>query len=145
MEKLDTIIFYSIDRAIRSYRQYAQQRLKEEGLAMTIDQWLIIKCILENPKITQNEISDRVFKDSASVTRIITLLVNAKYVKRKINKTDRRRSLLQVTELGEQIINSVDKIAKANRLIALENIDPEEMNIAHKVMDQISINCKKES
>lgn len=145
MEKLDTIIFYSIDRAIRSYRQYAQQRLKEEGLAMTIDQWLIIKCILENPKITQNEISDRVFKDSASVTRIITLLVNAKYVKRKINKTDRRRSLLQVTELGEQIIKSVDKIAKANRLIALENIDPEEMNIAHKVMDQISINCKKES
>lgn len=145
MEKLDTIIFYSIDRAIRSYRQYAQQRLKEEGLAMTIDQWLIIKCILENPKITQNEISDRVFKDSASVTRIITLLVNAKYVKRKINKIDRRRSLLQVTELGEQIIKSVDKIAKANRLIALENIDPEEMNIAHKVMDQISINCKKES
>lgn len=145
MERLDNIIFYSIDRAIRTYRQYAQQRLKEEGFTITIDQWLIIKCILENPKVTQNEISDRVFKDSASVTRIITLLVKAKYLKRKINKTDRRRSLLQVTELGEQVINSVDAIVKVNRQVALNNITPQEMEIAQKVMDQISFNCKKES
>lgn len=145
MERLDNIIFYSIDRAIRTYRQYAQQRLKEEGFTITIDQWLIIKCILENPKVTQNEISDRVFKDSASVTRIITLLVKAKYLKRKINKTDRRRSLLQVTELGEQVINSVDAIVKVNRQVALDNITPSEMEIAQRVMDQISFNCKKES
>lgn len=145
MERLDNIIFYSIDRAIRTYRQYAQQRLKEEGFTITIDQWLIIKCILENPKVTQNEISDRVFKDSASVTRIITLLVKAKYLKRKTNKTDRRRSLLQVTELGEQVINSVDDLVKVNRQVALNNITPSEMEIAQKVMDQISFNCKKES
>ena len=143
MEKLDNILFYSIDRAIRTYRQYAQQRLKEEGYTITIDQWLIIKCILENPKVTQNEISEKVFKDSASVTRIITLLVKAKYLKRKINKTDRRRSVLQVTELGEQIISSVDQIVKVNRSVALNGIDEKEMEISQRVMDQITTNCKK--
>ena len=143
MEKLDNILFYSIDRAIRTYRQYAQQRLKEEGYTITIDQWLIIKCILENPKVTQNEISEKVFKDSASVTRIITLLVKAKYLKRKINKTDRRRSVLQVTELGEQIISSVDQIVKVNRSVALNGIDDKEMEISQRVMDQITTNCKK--
>ncbi len=143
MEKLENILFYSIDRAIRTYRQYAQQRLKEEGFSITIDQWLIIKCILENPKITQNEISDLVFKDSASVTRIITLLVKAKYLKRKVNKTDRRRSQLVVTELGENTIHAVDTIVKMNRKTALAGITPEEIELSQRVMDSISSNCRK--
>ena len=71
MEKLENIVFYSMDRAIRSYRQYAQQQLKKNDFAITIDQWLVIKCLIENPDVTQVELSERVFKDNASVTRIL--------------------------------------------------------------------------
>ena len=51
MEKLNSIIFYNIDKAIRSYRNYAQRQLKVHGYTITIDQWLIIKAILENPEL----------------------------------------------------------------------------------------------
>lgn len=143
MEKLESVIFYTIDRAIRTYRQYAQAQLKKHGFTITIDQWLIIKCLLENPAITQIEISERVFKDNASVTRIINLLVKAKYVTRKISKSDRRRTVLTVTQLGIDTITTIDEIVKINRAHALNGLNQEEIAIASKVMEVITSNCKK--
>ncbi|MCC6700029.1 MAG: MarR family transcriptional regulator [Fluviicola sp.] len=143
MEKLESVIFYTIDRAIRTYRQYAQAQLKKHGFTITIDQWLIIKCLLENPAITQIEISERVFKDNASVTRIINLLVKAKYVTRKISKSDRRRTVLTVTQLGIDTITAIDEIVKINRAHALNGLNQEEIAIASKVMEVITSNCKK--
>lgn len=143
MEKLENIIFYSMDRAIRTYRQYAQQQLKQHGVSITIDQWLVIKCLIENPDITQSELSERVFKDNASITRIIGLLVKAKYVTRRVSKTDRRRSRLTVTDLGVATIDSVDKIVVQNRNHALKGIAKPEIEAARNVLHAITQNCAK--
>lgn len=146
MEKLDSIIFYNIDKAIRAYRNYAQRQLKFHGFTITIDQWLIIKAILENPEITQNEIGNLVFKDNASVTRIIDLLVKSAYVIRTIHANDRRKTNLEVTESGLKIIKDVQKIVEDNRKIALNGISKEELQIMNNALLKISentINTKK--
>lgn len=144
MEKLDHIIFYSIDRAIRTYRQYAQHQLRKNGFTITVDQWIIIRCLMENPQISQHEIAEKVFKDNASVTRIISLLVKAKYLTRKISKTDRRKTILKVTELGIQTIEAVNEIVYQNRKVALEGIDPADIETVRNVMEKITSNCKKQ-
>lgn len=128
---------------MRSYRQFAQSELKRHGFTITIDQWLIIKCLLENPEMSQIEISERVFKDNASVTRIIELLVKAKYVSRKVNKQDRRRSLLTVTKLGEETIEAVNKLVLVYRAKALNGVSLEEIDNTMRIMTIISENCKK--
>ncbi|SHF45237.1 MarR family winged helix-turn-helix transcriptional regulator [Chryseobacterium sp. OV279] len=143
MEKLNSIIFYNIDKAIRSYRNYAQRQLKANGFTITIDQWLIIKAVLENPGITQNEIGDLVFKDNASVTRIIDLMVKSAYVIRTIHSEDRRKTNLEVTESGIKIIKDVQKLVEGNRKTALQNVSKEEMEIMNNALLKISENCKK--
>lgn len=143
MEKLEQIIFYSIDKAIRTYRQYAQQQLKMAGFSMTIDQWLVIKCILQNPEIMQQDIADLVFKDNASVTRIIALLVREKYLSRRVMRSNRRRVILTVTELGKETIEAIDKLVVQNRNTALDGLSNEQIDATRKVMEQITINCKK--
>lgn len=142
MEKLETILFYSIDRSIRSYRQFAQKQIKEAGFKITIDQWLIIKCILENPTISQNRIGELVFKDNASVTRMIELLVQSNYLIRTSDKKDRRRFKLEVTELGIKTINSVQLIVNKNRTKALEGLTNDEIDFTQKVLDKIFENCQ---
>jgi MarR family transcriptional regulator for hemolysin len=77
------------------------------------------------------------------VTRILGLLVKAKYVKRRVSKSDRRRFELTVTELGHQTIEAVDQLVIRNRAYALDGIDPQEIAIAHKVMLAITENCSK--
>lgn len=141
MDKLNTTLFYTIEKAIKTYRQFAQKQLRQAGLKITIDQWLIIKSILDNPEIQQQEIADKVFKDNASVTRIISLLVKAKYLKRTVNKTDKRRSNLVITPEGNKVIKEVYKVVLNNRETALHNINDKDITTTQKVLSAITKNC----
>lgn len=142
MEKLDDIVFYNIDKAIRSYRSYAQKQLKEHGYKITIDQWLVIKAILENPGITQQELGEKVFKDNASVTRIIELLVKSGYLERSTHPDDRRKTVLAVNKEGKKIISDVQALVLENRMTALSGISHEDLKIANKIMKSIIDNVK---
>ncbi len=141
MDKLDSVVFYTIEKAIKSYRRYGQKKLKENGLKITIDQWLVIKNIMDNPSISQQEIAEKVFKDNASVTRIIDLLFKAKYIKRSVNKTDRRKTNLVVTEEGVSLVNDVYKVVLDYRATALKGISKQDIEATNKVLTAIIDNC----
>lgn len=140
--KLENVIFYTIDKSIRSYRVFAQKRLREHGYNITIDQWLILKVLMENPGIMQQEVAELVFKDNASITRIIDLLVKSNYLKRTVNPKDKRKSNLKVTRAGEKTIMEVEKIVLENREIALKGISAEDMEVANRVLNQIIENSQ---
>lgn len=142
MENIERVIFYTIDKAIKSYRQMAQQRLHEAGLDITVDQWLILNILKAEGDVSQQEIADRVFKDNASVTRIIELLVNKKYVSRKPSKEDRRRASLEITASGERLLKTADNIARSYRKKALKNIDQKTLESMRKGLTQIIENCE---
>lgn len=141
MEKLKDITFYTMDKAIRTYRNFAQKKLKENGYKITIDQWLIIKAILENPGISQQELGEKVFKDNASVTRIIDLLVKSDYLEREVNQNDRRKSNLKVTDEGKSIIDKVQTLVLENRKTALTGISFEDLEIMNRTLKTIIGNC----
>jgi len=141
MEKLNDIIFYNIDKAIKTYRMYAMKKIREKGYKITTDQWLIIKSILENPQITQQELAKNVFKDNASVTRIIELMVKSNYLNRKVDSADRRKSILSVTKEGKEIIEKVQLIILENRKEALEGIDKTELDAMNVTLKKIIQNC----
>lgn len=141
MERLKDITFYNMDKAIRTYRVYAQKKLRENGYKITIDQWLIIKSILENPGISQQDLGEIVFKDNASVTRIIELLVQSGYLDREVNPNDRRKSNLKVTEEGVAIIENVQTLVLQNRKTALSGVSAEALETLNKTLNQIIDNC----
>jgi MarR family transcriptional regulator, transcriptional regulator for hemolysin len=140
MEKLSDILFYNIDKAIRSYRAYAQKQLKAHGHTITIDQWLVMKAIMENPGVSQQELAEMVFKDTASVTRIIELLVKAGYMSRETDASDRRKTILTVKAEGLKVIRNVQAIILENRNRALEGIAPEALEETNNTMKIIMKN-----
>ena len=141
MEKLDDLLFYHLDKAIKTYRQFAQRQLKLAGYQLTIDQWLVLKTIHDHPGINQDGIAEIVFKDNASVTRIIDLLVKKKLIERTLHLTDRRRTELTLPEGSRLLLQEINKISKNNRSIALNGLNKEDIEIAKKVMINISKNC----
>lgn len=143
MEKLNEIFFYHLDRSIKSYRQFAQEKLKEYGFKITIDQWLVLKAISDNPEISHNELSDSVFKDKASVTRIIELLVNAGYLKSEVHPDSGRKRKLTVTRKAYALLDAIRPFVLKNRKLALKDISHAEIVIAEKVLKRISANCKR--
>jgi MarR family transcriptional regulator, transcriptional regulator for hemolysin len=142
MEKLEQILFYTLEKAIKTYRQFAQKKINEYGLDITIDQWLILKTLQDNPDISQQQIAEKVFKDFASVTRMIELLVTKEYLKRDFHLVDRRRFSLSITKKGNKILETLVPLITNNRKIALQSFTEIEIKAMQKSLLKIIDNCK---
>jgi DNA-binding MarR family transcriptional regulator len=145
MAKPEQTIFYSIEESIKSYRQFAQKNINDKGFDITIDQGLILNIIHENSGISQKEISRKAFKDHASITRIVELLVKRDLLKRDFHSEDRRRFDLSLTDLGRNILANIEPIVDLNRKNAIEGISIEEMEIVKNVLKKITGNCKNKN
>jgi len=136
-------IFYAIEKAIKSYRQFAQKKLSDSGFDITIDQGLILNIIRDNPGITQQQIAARAFKDHASVTRIIDNLVNRNILRRDFHREDRRRFNLSITDTGLVVLRRMKPLVLANRKKALTGISATEIEILEHILQRITDNCQK--
>jgi DNA-binding MarR family transcriptional regulator len=140
--RLQDVFFYTLESAIKSYRRFAQARVEERGFDITIDQWLVLKTIEESPAASQQEIAAIVFKDFASVTRIIQLLESKDYVRRRTHQTDGRRSSLRLTRAGAALIRDLKPIIRANRRQALKGLSATEIARMRKMLALITANCR---
>ncbi|RFZ90436.1 MarR family transcriptional regulator [Mucilaginibacter conchicola] len=143
MENLNEIVFYSLDKAIRTYRQYAHQQLTAQGFDVTVDQWLVLKALNDNPDMPQQQIAEMTFKDYASLTRMIELLVKKQYLSRTIHPQDRRRFTLTLTQNAHEVLNRMQKVIVANRKHALQGISEAQIKAMHETLGQIIQNCNK--
>jgi|ERR1700757_2779824 len=143
MKRAIGVLFYTIDKAIKTYRQFAQEQLKKANIDITIDQWLVLNTIMEQPGISQTHIADYVFKDDASVTRIIEKLVEHKYLKRNFHESDRRMTSLKITIKGIDVIRKVNRVAIKYRSTALEGLSKKDIEQTEDSLLKIIDNCNK--
>lgn len=142
MERIELVFFYYLEKAIKAYRQFAQKELKKSGVNITVDQWLVLKCLFENPQISLNELSETVFKDRASVNRIIDLLVKSNYLLKKTDESDKRKFSLTITALGNQTITIASSVAEKYRKKALKDIGIAKEKHVKAVLKTIINNCQ---
>jgi len=140
--RLQGVFFYSLESAIKSYRRFAQARIEQSGLDVTIDQWLVLKTIQESPEASQQEVAAAVFKDFASVTRIIQLLESKSYVRRRAHRTDGRRSSLRLTRAGMALIRDLEPIIRANRRQAVRGLKASDLKRMREMLAVITTNCR---
>ena len=135
-----TTVLYSIEETIKAYRRLSQHNISQIVPDITVDQALIL-LLLENNDKTQTEIADLVFKDYASMTRIVKLMMNKDYLIKKTDNQDKRKAKLEITEKGKIIIKKLKPIIQVNRKTALNTISEEELEQLYKTLQKITKNC----
>jgi DNA-binding MarR family transcriptional regulator len=141
-DRLRETLFYALEKSIKAYRQYAQARISDAGVDITIDQWLVLKTLQENPDAPLQQIAVMVFKDFASITRIMQLLVAKGFVRRTRHAQDGRRSALTLTRAGEQTIRALEPIIHRNRRSALRGITRAGVKRTQALLERIVDNCQ---
>lgn len=135
-------VLYLIEQAIKEYRKLSQKNITKIVKDITIDQCLVLIILNKDEKISQNELANLIFKDNASVTRIIELMVKKDYLNRTIHKEDRRKFNLEITEKGKKTLELINPIAQVNRETALYGLSQEEINLLDATLNKIIANCK---
>lgn len=139
-EKLDSVIYFLMDKTMRISKKYSLKRLQEEGFNITIDQWVILLRIHEKKQQTQVELASAVNKDTASVTRILDLLHDKKLVRRVPNESDKRKSALVLTNRGTSYVKEGKKVVTQIREEGLKGVTRADVEITNRVLKQMAIN-----
>lgn len=135
-------VLYRIEQAIKEYRKVSQKNISKVVKDITVDQCLVLIILGKDEKISQNELANLIFKDNASITRMIELMVKKDYLYRSINAEDRRKFNLEITDKGKKTLKLIEPIALINRETALNGLSLEEINLLEKTLNKIIINCK---
>ncbi len=135
-------VLYSIEQAIKEYRKVSQRNIEKIVKDITVDQCLILMILDKDAEISQKEVADLIFKDKASITRMIELMVKKDYLRRAIHQEDRRKFNLEITEKGKKTLELIDPTIQINRKTALNGLSLEEINLLDQTLKKIIANCK---
>ncbi|MDX6191636.1 MarR family transcriptional regulator [Flavobacterium sp. Fl-318] len=135
-------VLYSLEQAIKEYRKISQKNISKIVTDITVDQCLVLIILNKNSDYSQKEIANLIFKDNASITRIIELMVKKHYLKREINEFDRRKFNLKITEKGQNTIELLSPVITNNRETALNGLTTNEIEFLDKILNKIISNCK---
>jgi DNA-binding MarR family transcriptional regulator len=136
---LEDVYFFWLDRAAKAYKNYAHQIFKSINVDLTDDQWMALKRIDEQDEINQKELSKEIYKDPASITRILDNLVKKDLIVRNMGN-DRRTFNLSVTQQGKAIIEKVLPEAAKARAKGLEGISKSESAALISLLKRIQEN-----
>ena len=124
-QKLEDVLYYLIEKTNKVIRRYSQVRFMEAGIEITVDQWLVLKKIGDSERITQIELANAIFKDRASITRILDLLLEKKLVKKESGE-DKRTYELTLTPAGQKFADQALAVVKSIRKKGIETLSDKE-------------------
>lgn len=136
-------IGFIVARTHRTMLNTLQQRLVDNGFDITAEQAIIIMKLYQKEGISQQELSDALFKDKSSVKRLIDNMERKNLIVRIPDQNDGRNKLIYLTHGGKALREQMTEVAICILDEAQENIDIEEIKICKKVLNQIFNNLSK--
>ncbi|MCQ0110677.1 DNA-binding transcriptional regulator, MarR family [Zhouia amylolytica] len=134
-------VLYAIEETIKAYRKLSAKNISEVIPDITVDQALILLILDKNTDHTQMELADLVFKDYASITRILKLMEKKGYLTKTIDAKDKRRSTLTIADKGKKAISLLAPVISLNRTTALNGLTESERIQLFELLKKITKNC----
>ncbi|HYF66928.1 MAG TPA: MarR family transcriptional regulator [Ohtaekwangia sp.] len=136
---------FLLERTAKRVKQFAQQRFKDMGFQITVDQWSVLKNLYEYEEMKQNELAEILFKDNPTLTRIIDILCEKGLTIRTVHPNDRRSFIVQLTKEGEKKVQQLTPKVNAIRLQAWNGLSEKDFNQFKKILNTIYDNLEPET
>ncbi len=117
-------------------------RLQENGINITPEQYLVMDILWENQSLSQQNIADVIQKDKNSVTKIIDSLEKKNFVSRVVDKKDRRINRIELTKEGEALEKNTTEVAIKFMNDTIAGIDNQDLNTFVDVMRKLKGNLE---
>jgi MarR family transcriptional regulator for hemolysin len=127
----------------RAWRLKLDQRLKPMGLSQAKWRTLLHLSVADEP-LTQAEIAARLGIEEPSLVTLLHRLENERWVERRGSSRDRRCKTVHLCVRAERVIARINKTATALRRELLTDIQPKELRICMRVLDQIRSRAEQE-
>ena len=131
---------YMLDRSLRVFRNQMICEFKENGIDLTIEQFVILHLLNSNCDLIQRDLACQLQKDKSIMVRQINCLLEHQFVVRSTNNEDKRKKNLILTNKGSEILNKMKGIAGTVSKKLLSNVSEKDLKTFHTVLIKIQEN-----
>jgi DNA-binding MarR family transcriptional regulator len=128
--------------ASRLFGNLLSARFQAAGIDMTPEQWGAIVVLLDTEALSQRDLSDQLYLDKSSVSRLIAGLEKRGWVERTRDPDDSRKKLLVVTETAQNLAIRCSPIARSVLSDAQVGLDDHELQIQKYILSKIISNLR---
>ena len=128
-----------IGKSSRLLSNNLSSKLSVEKLRLTTEQWIILQ-ILSNGSKNQKELGLITLKNKASINSLISNLLKLDFVTKIFSKTDKRKTIISTTDIGNEIRKKANKMASVSINEALDGFSTDEVEQLNSFLNRINNN-----
>lgn len=113
-------------------------KIYEQEFELSVWQWRIIAVLGEHSGLTSTEVAQRTLMDKPTVSRAAASLIERGILERSIDKEDRRRAPMKLTEEGQAIYAAVIPRALESEVELLEAMSAAEVDTLHTLLSRLA-------
>lgn len=140
MNKKQHSLGFLLSRTSNAMATHLNSVLRREGIDLPHSQYVILRCLYSKDDISQQELSDAVFKDTAAVKRTLDILEKKGLIER-IPVTMRKNSII-ITEAGRKLMPKVIACLEKSKASFLRGIDEDEYKMLTGILERIYQNIR---
>ncbi len=110
---------------------------------LTIPQWRIVAVLGRFPGLSAREVADKTAMDKVAVSRAVGRLRAAGYIDHKLASDDRRRSVLELSPSGRELLGQVAPLAKAYEEKLLDGLSGEDRDHLERALSRLLQRARK--
>ena len=112
-------------------------KVYEKKFSVSIPEWRVIAILGRFPGLSAVEVADRTMLDKVAVSRAVTKLIKNGRVDRQFADSDRRRSILNLSEEGQEVHNVIAPLALAFEQDLLQGISNDDFETFNLVVERL--------
>ncbi|MEL6723880.1 MAG: MarR family winged helix-turn-helix transcriptional regulator [Pseudomonadota bacterium] len=113
-------------------------KIYEQEFELSVWQWRIIAVLGEREGLTSTEVAQRTLMDKPTVSRAAASLIERGILERHIDRDDRRRAPMRLTDEGQAIYAAVMPRAVESERELLAALSSDEADTLHQLLSRLS-------
>ena len=112
-------------------------RAYDKRFSVSIPEWRVIAVLGRFPGLSAVEVAERTLMDKVAVSRAVTKLIKNGRIDRKFADTDKRRSILNLSDDGKQLHDEIAELALQFERDLLQGFEDAEIDNLNNIMERL--------
>jgi MarR family transcriptional regulator, lower aerobic nicotinate degradation pathway regulator len=132
----------SLRRIVRALRVFSHTT--ERNLRISGAQLFVLQALKEEPGISLKALAERTLTDQSSVSVVASRLVEQGMIKRRIAAEDARRSRLELTARGRELLREAPEALQTRLIRGLRSLPPGELTSVARALEKLVVHLEVE-
>lgn len=134
-----------IGKTMKHIDLFINARLSEQGVHLSRQQVILMKILIQDGPLPQNDLAFLTDRDKTSLTRLINGMEKKNLVARTTSPDDKRVNLVHITKKGEKVLNETAPVLLAIASEIEKGVSKEDKEAVIRTMktiqENIAISC----